>query len=74
VPNPAERLAALLATMKDGDGRVLVAGFNDGIQALSPEERAMIDAVPDDSAEMLKTFGIAGPSPAFPRLQDAAAS
>ena len=57
--------------MKGDDGRVLVAGFNDGIQALSPEERAMVDAVPDDSAEMLKTFGIAGPSKAFPRLQDA---
>ena len=31
VPNPAQRLASLLATMKDDDGRVLVAGFNDGI-------------------------------------------
>jgi acetylornithine deacetylase/succinyl-diaminopimelate desuccinylase-like protein len=71
VPNPAERLAALVATMKDADGRVLVAGFNDGIQPLSPEERAMVDAVPDDSADMLKTFGIAAPSRAFPRLQDA---
>jgi len=71
VPNPAERLAALLATMKGDDGQVLVAGFNDGIQTLSPEERAMVDAVPDDSADMLKTFGIAGPSTAYPRLQDA---
>ena len=31
----------------------------------------MVDAVPDDSADMLKTFGIAAPSQAFPRLQDA---
>ena len=31
----------------------------------------MVDAVPDDSADMLKTFGIAAPSKAFPRLQDA---
>ncbi len=52
--------------MKDDDGRVLVAGFNDGIQPLSPEERAMLDAVPDDAADMLKTFGIAGPSRAYP--------
>jgi acetylornithine deacetylase/succinyl-diaminopimelate desuccinylase-like protein len=71
VPNPAERLAALLATMKADDGRVLVAGFNDGIAPLTPEERAMVDAVPDDSSDMLKTFGIAAPSKAFPRLQDA---
>jgi acetylornithine deacetylase/succinyl-diaminopimelate desuccinylase-like protein len=71
VPNPAQRLASLLATMTDDDGRVLVAGFNDGIPPLSSEERAMADAVPDDSVEMLKTFGIAAPSKAFPRLQDA---
>jgi acetylornithine deacetylase/succinyl-diaminopimelate desuccinylase-like protein len=71
VTNPAQRLAALLATMKDDDGRVLVAGFNDGIPPLSPEEQAMLDAVPDDSAEMLKTFGLAAPSKAFPRHQDA---
>ena len=71
VPNPAQRLSALLATMKDDDGRVLVAGFNDGIQPLTPQERTMIDAVPDDSAEMLRTFGVAAPSKAYPRLQDA---
>ena len=71
VPNPAQRLASLLATMKDEDGRVLVAGFNDGIPPLTAEEQAMIAAVPDDSAEMLKTFGIAAPSKTFPRLQEA---
>jgi acetylornithine deacetylase/succinyl-diaminopimelate desuccinylase-like protein len=71
VPNPAQRLASLLATMKDDDGRVLVAGFNDGIEPLSAEERALLDAVPDDSRDMLQTFGIAAPSQAFPRLQDA---
>ncbi len=71
VPNPAQRLASLLATMKDDDGRVLVAGFNDGIERLTSDEHAMLAAVPDDSAEMLKTFGIAAPSKAFPRLQDA---
>ena len=31
-PNPAMRLAALLASMKDDQGRVLVAGYYDGIQ------------------------------------------
>ena len=71
VPNPAQRLASLLATMKDDDGRVLVAGFNDGIARLTPEEQAMLAAVPDDSSEMLETFGIAAPSKAFLRLQEA---
>jgi len=71
VPNPAQRLAALLATMSDDDGRVLVAGFNDGIAPLTPEERKMLDDVPGDAAAVLKTFGLAAPSKAFPRLQDA---
>ena len=32
VPNPALRLAALLATMKDEDGRVLIPGYYDGVR------------------------------------------
>jgi acetylornithine deacetylase/succinyl-diaminopimelate desuccinylase-like protein len=71
VPNPAQRLAALLASMKDDDGRVLVKGFYDGIAPLTPEERALLDAVPDDAPQMLGTFGVAAPERAFPRLQDA---
>ena len=71
IPNPAQRLASLLASMKDDDGKVTVAGFYDGISPLSADERAMLDAVPDDSARMLKTFGVAAPERAFPKLQDA---
>ena len=71
VPNPAMRLAALLASMKDDDGRVRVAGFYDGITPPSPAERAMLDAVPDDGEQMLRTFGVAAPERAFPKLQDA---
>ena len=69
VPNPAQRLATLLASMKNEDGRVLVKGFYDGIAPLTPEEEAILDAVPDDSPEMLRSFGIASPEKAFPKLQ-----
>jgi acetylornithine deacetylase/succinyl-diaminopimelate desuccinylase-like protein len=31
----------------------------------------MLDAVPEDTERMLRTFGVAQPEPAFPRLQDA---
>ena len=31
----------------------------------------MLDAVPDDTAQMLRTFGVAAPEKAFPKLQDA---
>jgi acetylornithine deacetylase/succinyl-diaminopimelate desuccinylase-like protein len=71
IPNPAQRLAALLASFKDDDGRVRVAGFYDGITRLSSDERALVDSVPDDSQRMLRTFGVAAPEAAFERLQDA---
>jgi acetylornithine deacetylase/succinyl-diaminopimelate desuccinylase-like protein len=74
VPNPAQRLASLLASMKDEDGRILVAGFNDGVAPLTPDERAMLAAVPDDAERMLAAFGVAKPSAAFPRLQEAVQS
>jgi len=69
VPNPAQRLALLLASMKDEQGRVLIEGFYDGIAPLTPEERAMLNAVPDDRASMLRTFGIASPEAAYTELQ-----
>ena len=71
MPNPAMRLASLLASMKDGDGRVLVAGYNDAVVPLTADERALLDAVPDDSERMLRTFGVAAPEKAYPKLQDA---
>jgi acetylornithine deacetylase/succinyl-diaminopimelate desuccinylase-like protein len=60
-PNPAMRLAALLASMKDDDGKVLVKGFYDGLVPLTPEEQAMLDAVPDDPARLMRLFGFAAP-------------
>ena len=71
IPNPAQRLAALLASMKNDDGKVTVTGFYDAVAPLSADERAMLDAVPDDSARMLKTFGVSAPERAFAKLQDA---
>jgi acetylornithine deacetylase/succinyl-diaminopimelate desuccinylase-like protein len=71
MPNPAMRLATLLASMKDETGRVTVAGYYDAIVPLTDAERAMLDAVPEDTARMLRTFGVAEPEKAFPKLQDA---
>jgi acetylornithine deacetylase/succinyl-diaminopimelate desuccinylase-like protein len=71
IPNPAQRLASLLASMKNDDGRVTVAGFYDGVPPPAGAERALVDAVPEDAAAMLQTFGVSTPERAFPRLQDA---
>src|SRR3954465_11590093 len=65
IPNPALRLAALLASMKGDNGRVTVAGYYDTVPAMSPAERAILDAVPDDSQRMLPTFGVPRPETAF---------
>ena len=70
-PNPAMRLAELLATMKDDSGKVLVDGFYDGIPPPTAAERAILDAVPDDPAALQKLFGIAGPESSGLKLQDA---
>jgi acetylornithine deacetylase/succinyl-diaminopimelate desuccinylase-like protein len=71
IPNPAQRLASLLASMKNDEGRVLVAGFYDGLEPLTDEERQLVAGVPDDGERMLRAFGVAAPERAFPRLQEA---
>ncbi len=71
VPNPALRLAKLLAAMKDDEGRVLIPGFYDAVPALTSEEKAMLEAVPDDAGKLLSSFGIAAPERPGMRLQEA---
>jgi acetylornithine deacetylase/succinyl-diaminopimelate desuccinylase-like protein len=71
IPNPAQRLAALLASMKDDTGRVNIAGFYEAVRPLTPRERAVVDTVPDEASRMLAAFGVAQPEAAFPKLQEA---
>jgi acetylornithine deacetylase/succinyl-diaminopimelate desuccinylase-like protein len=58
-PNPAHRLARLLATMKDDQGRVLVPGWYDDVQPLSAAERADLAVLPvaDDSIRRSLALG-----------------
>jgi acetylornithine deacetylase/succinyl-diaminopimelate desuccinylase-like protein len=70
VPNPAQRLAALLASMKADDGRVTIAGYYDTVKLTDAERRIMAD-VPDDEAEMKKRLGIAKPEAVGRNLQEA---
>jgi acetylornithine deacetylase/succinyl-diaminopimelate desuccinylase-like protein len=59
-PNPAMRLARLLAGMKDDKGRVTLPGFYDGV-VLTEEEKKILKQVPDDENEIKKFLGIAEP-------------
>jgi len=53
-PNPAMRLAQLLASMKDASGRVLIEGFYADVVPLTARERAAVDAMPFNDAELVR--------------------
>jgi acetylornithine deacetylase/succinyl-diaminopimelate desuccinylase-like protein len=57
-PNPAMMLAQLLASMRDGDGRVLIQGFYDDVAPLSEAERAAVDAIPNDDALQMRNLAL----------------
>jgi acetylornithine deacetylase/succinyl-diaminopimelate desuccinylase-like protein len=61
VQNPANALAAIVAALKDADGRVAVPGFYDRVRALSPEERKVIEQVPFNEAAFIHEAGSPGP-------------
>ena len=60
VPNPAIRLARLLASMKDEDGRIAVPGWYSRTN-LADSDRKVLADVPDDEAALKKRTGIAAP-------------
>ncbi|HET9056432.1 MAG TPA: M20/M25/M40 family metallo-hydrolase [Chitinophagaceae bacterium] len=69
-PNPALRLAQLLASMKDEDGRVIIPGFYDGVK-LTDEEKKILQQVPDNENEIKKFLGIAAPDKVGNNFQEA---
>jgi acetylornithine deacetylase/succinyl-diaminopimelate desuccinylase-like protein len=60
-PNPADRLVALLASMKDENGRVLIKGFYDDYVMFSESERMAIKDANGSEAAMLKDLGLKSP-------------
>lgn len=69
-PNPALRLAQLLSSMKDDDGKVVIPGFYDGIN-LTPEIREILAAVPDNLEQIHKRVGITDPDKVGANYQEA---
>ncbi|MCK8490672.1 M20/M25/M40 family metallo-hydrolase [Spirosoma sp. RP8] len=57
-PNPAFRLARLITSMKDEQGRVLIPGFYEGI-AFDDETKKIMAAVPDKEQDINKALLIA---------------
>ena len=57
VMNPVTALARLIATLHDGEGRVAVPGFYDGIPALEKWEREAWAKLPFGDADIMKVTG-----------------
>ena len=70
VPNPAVRLARLIATMKDDQGRVTVAGYYDRVR-LSAAEKKILAETGDDEAAIRRRTGISKPELVGGNLQEA---
>jgi len=60
VPNPANVLCELLATLHDKDGRVNVPGFNDDVVPLSDAERREWQKLPFRDEAFMKDLKLAG--------------
>jgi len=69
-PNPALRLAEILASMKDDAGRVTIPGFYDGVE-LDAATEAILDEVPDDEDAIMTKLGIAVTDEVGGSLQEA---
>ncbi len=68
-PDPSMRLAKLLATMKDEDGRVLIKDFYRDVRPLTATERSALGAAPNVEALLMRNFGVAVPERPDERLE-----
>ncbi len=71
IPNPAVRLAQLVSSMKDDQGRTTIDGFYRDVPPLTAAQRRILKSVPDDEPALLKLFGVARPDAVGESLQEA---
>jgi acetylornithine deacetylase/succinyl-diaminopimelate desuccinylase-like protein len=69
VPNPALRLAKLLASMKDDHGRVTIPGYYDGIQ-IDNKTKKILQAFPHDKEAFMKTLQVGEVDKVGPNYQE----
>ncbi|WP_138467120.1 dipeptidase [Poseidonocella sp. HB161398] len=62
VPNAAQVLTRLCATLHDDQGRVAVAGFYDGVTPPDAAQRAALSALPFDEPGFLAGLGVKAPA------------
>ncbi|MCP4148272.1 MAG: M20/M25/M40 family metallo-hydrolase [bacterium] len=57
-PNPGMRLSQLLASMKDGNGNVLIEGYYDSVTPLSKIEQKALDSIPGYEKQLLDLYSL----------------
>jgi acetylornithine deacetylase/succinyl-diaminopimelate desuccinylase-like protein len=68
-PDPSMRLAKLLASMKDDNGRVTIDHFYDDVTPLTATESRALDDAPNVEAALKKDFGVVLPERPEQRLE-----
>ena len=58
-PNPAVLLTDLIASMRDADGRITIAGFSEDVRPISTAERAALRTIPDVDDALRRDLGLA---------------
>jgi acetylornithine deacetylase/succinyl-diaminopimelate desuccinylase-like protein len=58
-PNPGAMIANLIASMRDDDGHIRIAGYYDDVTPISAAERAAIAALPAYDSTLRASFGLA---------------
>jgi acetylornithine deacetylase/succinyl-diaminopimelate desuccinylase-like protein len=69
-PNPALTLSRLLASMKDENGRVLIPGYYNDVEALGPVEQATLNAMPVNDSELQHELALAKPDGSGQKLME----
>ena len=57
-PNPIVEMARLISSVRDTEGRILIAGFSDDVRPLTETERRAIAAAPDVDAMMRRELAL----------------
>jgi acetylornithine deacetylase/succinyl-diaminopimelate desuccinylase-like protein len=69
-PNPIARMTELLASLRDGDGRIRVEGFGRDVRPVSEAERAAFRATPDPDAALRDDLRLGGTEGGNVRLSE----
>ncbi len=69
-PNPAAQLAGLLASLRAGDGTILVRGFYDDVRPLDASDREALARIPRVEEELLREFDLAWSEGRGERLEE----